>query len=81
MQPDDFDLLSEISETETIAVKRSIREIEYLNRRYGAGRWRKRKGTALIRYKRSNRVVHAEIHWYEAQGIGAVKWKVKRELE
>lgn len=39
------------------------------------------KGFAMIRYKDSDKVVLAEIHWYEAHGIGAVKWKVKRELE
>lgn len=79
MLPEDFDLLSEITDIETMAVKHSIREIDHLNRRYGIGRWRKRKGVATIRYKKSGRVVRAEIHWYEAHGIGAVKWKVKHE--
>jgi hypothetical protein len=79
MQPEDFDLLSEITNVETMGVNRSIHELEHLNRQYGAGRWRKRKGIATIRYKRSGRVVVAEVHWYEAHGIGAVKWKVKRE--
>ncbi len=59
MQPEDFDILSEITDIETMVVNRSIRELEHLNRRYGAGRWRKRKGRALIRYKNSGRVVHA----------------------
>ncbi|HQY91849.1 hypothetical protein [Caldilinea sp.] len=81
MQPEDFELLSEISGIEPISRNRSIREIEYLNRRFGKGRWRKLKGTATIQYKHSGRVVRAELHWYEAHGIGAVKWKVKRELE
>jgi len=62
-----------------MVVNRSIREVEHLNRQDGVGRWRKRKGIATIRYKKSSRVVRAEIHWYEAHGIGAVKWKVKRE--
>jgi len=77
--PEDFDILSEITEIQTMVVNRSIRELEQLNRQYGIGRWRKRKGFAIIRYKRSGRVVEAEIHWYEAHGIGAVKWKVKNE--
>ena len=81
MQPDGFDLLSEIEEIETIAISGSIREREYLNRRYGRARWRKRKGVAVIRYHQTNRVVKAELHWYEAHGVGAVKWKVKREIE
>lgn len=80
MQPADFDLLSEIANVETIVVNRSIREIESLNRQFGEGHWRKRKGIATIRYERTGRIVRAEIHWYEAHGIGSVKWKVKREL-
>lgn len=80
MVPEDFDILDEIVHTENIVVNRSIREVQYLNRQYGVGRWRKRKGIATIRYKKSGRIVRAEIHWYEAHGIGAVKWKVKREF-
>lgn len=52
MQPDEFDILDQIIETENIAVSRSIRELQYLNGRYGIGRWRKRKGIATIQYKR-----------------------------
>jgi hypothetical protein len=81
MKPEDFDLLTEIINTETTAVNHSIRELEFLNRRYGVSRWRKRKGVATIRYKKNGLVVRAEVHWYEAHGIGAVKWKVKRELK
>ena len=81
MQPEDFDLLSEIDSVEVISRNRSIREVRHLNHRYGAGKWRKLKGIATIRYKHNQRVVIAEIHWYEAHGIGAVKWKVKREVE
>lgn len=80
MAPEDFDILDEIVSIENIAVNRSIREIQHLNRRYGIGRWRKRKGIATIQYKKSGHIVRAEIHWYEAHGIGAVKWKVKREF-
>ena len=80
MAPEDFDVLDEIVHVENIAVNRSIREVQHLNRQYGVGRWRKRKGIATIQYKKSGRIVRAEIHWYEAHGIGAVKWKVKREF-
>ncbi|MBI3960337.1 MAG: hypothetical protein HY328_16105 [Chloroflexi bacterium] len=80
MQPDEFDILGEITNIETFAIRRSIREVEFLNRHYGAGRWRKREGFATIRYHQTGRVVRAEIHWYETHGIGAVKWKVKREF-
>ncbi|MCW1969886.1 MAG: hypothetical protein KIH69_017370 [Anaerolineae bacterium] len=80
MQPSDFELLGEITEIETIAVNRSIRELKHLNRTYGKGRWRKCKGFAMIRYNDTNITVFAELHWYEAHGIGKVKWKVKKEL-
>jgi len=81
MRPRSFDILGDITDVETIAVGRSIRELDYLNRKYGRGRWRKCKGVALICYNKSGRVVKAEIHWYEAHGIGAEEWKIKRELE
>jgi hypothetical protein len=55
MQPEDFDLLSEITSIETMVVNRSIREVQELNRQYGVGRWRKRKGMATIRYRRTTR--------------------------
>lgn len=63
MRPEDFDILSEITDQETISINRSIREVEHLNRRYGIGRWRKCKGQALIQYKKNKRIVYAEIHW------------------
>lgn len=44
-----FELLSPITEIETMVVGRAIREIARLRKRYGAGRWRKRKGIAIIR--------------------------------
>ena len=81
VNPETFDLLSDITDQETIAVNRSIREVRDLNRRFGVGRWRKRKGIAMIQFKLSGRVVRAEVHWYEAQGVGSVRWKVKRELK
>lgn len=66
MQPEEFELISEISDVALISRNRSIREVDYLNRRYGRGRWRKLKGIATIRYKHSGQVVRAEIYWYEA---------------
>ena len=80
VKPEIFDLPSDITDQETIAVNRSIREVRDLNRRFGVGRWRRRKGIAMIQFKLSGRVVRAEVHWYEAQGVGSVRWKVKREL-
>ena len=80
MQPTDFEILSELTEIETIAVNRSIRELKHLNRTYGKGRWRKCKAIVMIRYNGTDITVMAELHWYEAHGIGKVKWKVKQEI-
>ena len=74
-----FEILGEISEVETFAVGSGIREIARLRRRYGGGHWRKRKGIARIRL--SDGSVHlAELHWYEAAGIGRKEFKIKHLL-
>jgi len=78
MEP--FEIISEIREIETIAVETSISEISRLRKQYGHGRWRKLKGVAMIRL-RSGRVRKAELHWYEAHGIGRKEIKRKSYLE
>jgi len=65
---------------EVIAAGSSIRELERLEELYGRGNWRKMKGVALIRL-RSGRVRRAELHWYEAHGIGRKEFKRKRYLD
>lgn len=75
-----FEIVGEITEIEPIAVGRSIRELPRLRRQYGGGRWRKLKGVALIRL-RNGQVRRAELHWYEAHGIGRKEMKRKRYLE
>lgn len=75
-----FEIVGEISDIETIAVGNRIRELSRLRRRYGKGRWRKLKGVALIRL-RSGRIRTAELHWYEAHGIGRKEVKRKRYLD
>jgi hypothetical protein len=75
-----FEIIGEIERIELIAVGTSIRDIARLRKRYGSGRWRKLKGTATVRL-RSSAVHRAEIHWYEAHGIGRVKFKIKRFLD
>ena len=75
-----FEIIGEIADIETIAVGSSIRELPRLRKQYGAGRWRKLKGVALIRL-RSGPVHRAELHWYEAHGVGRRKMKVKRRLD
>jgi hypothetical protein len=76
----DFDILEEVANVETIAVGKRMRELLRLEKQYGNARWRKMKGEAKIRL-RSGRVVRAELHWYEAHGIGRKEFKRKRYLE
>jgi len=72
-----FDIVSEITEVETIAVGSRIRDIKRLRKQFGPGRWRKLKGIALVRLQ-SGRIRRVELHWYEAHGIGKRKVKIKR---
>ena len=74
-----FRILGEIADAETIATGSGIREIARLRKRYGRGRWRKRKGIAEIELP-SGEIVAAELHWYEATGIGRRELKIKRLL-
>jgi len=75
----EFEVLGEISAIETFAIGSRIREIARLRRYYGRGRWRKRKGIAKIRLADGS--VHlAELHWYEAAGIGRKELKIKHLL-
>lgn len=74
-----LEIIGEISEVETIATGSGIREIARLRRFYGRGRWRKRKGVAEVHLE-SGEIVRAEIHWYEATGIGKREFKIKRIL-
>lgn len=75
-----FEIVSEIAEIKTIASGSTIRGISRLRKRYGSGRWRKLKGVAFIRLP-NGRVRKAELHWYEAHGIGKREIKRKRYLD
>ena len=75
-----FEIVGQISEIETIAVGGRIREIMRIRKQFGQGRWRKLKGTATVRLT-SGRTRKAEVHWYEAHGIGKRKLKIKRLLD
>ena len=76
----DFELVGELHDVETIAVGQSIRELARLRRLYSKGRWRKMKGVARIRL-RDGRLRLAELHWYEAHGIGKKEFKRKRYVD
>jgi hypothetical protein len=74
-----FEIIGEITDIETVAVGSSIREIARLWRVYGLGRWRKLKGIATVRLS-DGTICEAEVHWYEAHGIGRKEEKIKRIL-
>ncbi len=75
-----FEILGELTSIEIIAAGSSIRTLRHLIDAYGLGRWRKLKGTASVRL-RNGRVRRAEIHWYEAHGIGKKDFKIKRYID
>ncbi len=75
----DVEVISDITNIEPIAKSGSIRDIARLRKVYGGGRWRKLKGIALVRLP-DGIVCEAEVHWYEAHGIGKKEIKVKRIL-
>jgi hypothetical protein len=79
--PQDFDVLSEITGIQIIARGVGVDARHYLNRMYGRGRWRKMKGCAWVRLKRSGEEFYAELHWFEAHGIGRREMKRKFKIE
>lgn len=75
-----FEIVGEISGIETIATGSGIRDIRRLRKHYGKGRWRKMKGVARVRLA-SGHIRLAELHWYEAHGIGKKEFKRKHYLD
>lgn len=75
-----FKIVGPIQDIETIAIGNSIREVDRLRDLYGKGRWRKLKGIALIQFA-DGRIRKAELHWYEAHGVGRFEFKRKRYLD
>ena len=75
-----FEIIGDITDIEVIAVGNSIQDIAHLRAQYGPGRWRKLKGVATIEL-RNGRIRQAELHWYEAHGIGKREFKRKRYLD
>lgn len=75
-----FEIIGEITKTETIAVGSKIRILSLLRKRYGKGRWRKLKGIANVRLL-DGAIRLAEVHWFEAHGIGKKKMRIKRFLD
>lgn len=75
-----FEIIGNVSDIETIASGNSIRELNRLNETYDAGRWRKLKGVATVRLSNGT-YCSAEVHWYEAVGIGRKGPKIKQFLD
>ena len=75
-----FEVIGKIENVETIAVGGRIHDIMRLRKQYGPGRWRKLKGVARVRLENGS-LRTAEVHWYEAHGIGKKKMKIKRFLD
>ena len=75
-----FEIVGKIESQKTFVTGNAIREIARLRRVYGKGRWRKRKGIATIRFENGS-TRRAEIHWYEATGIGKKEFKIKYLLD
>lgn len=75
-----FEIVGEIGNIQTIVAGRRIRQLARLKKLYGSGRWRKMKGEAWIRLA-SGALRRAELHWYEAHGVGKRSMKFKRYLD
>ena len=75
-----FRVVGEVTDVELIAVGNNIRILPFLRKRYGQGRWRKLKGVAIVRLA-DGALRRAEVHWFEAHGIGKRKIRIKRFLD
>lgn len=75
-----FELIGKIENLETIAIGSNIHDLARLRKMYGLGRWRKLKGFGRVRLTDGSEC-DAELHWYEAHGIGRKEMKVKRLLD
>jgi len=80
MEHDDVEIVGDITDIEIIATGRGIRRLKHLRKRYGGRRWRKLKGVAMVRLTRGS-TRRAEVHWYEAHGVGRKGLKIKRFLD
>jgi len=75
-----FKIVGKMEQERTFATGSGIREIARLVNVYGKGRWRKRKGIALVQFQ-DGTMRTAEVHWYEATGIGRKEYKIKHFVD
>lgn len=72
----DFEIVGDVTDVEPIAIGIGVRDRARLRKQYGRGRWRKLKGVASVRLV-DGTIRIAEVHWYEAHGIGKREFKLK----
>ena len=75
-----FEIIGKITQIETFAVGKGIRELIQLKKIYGQGHWRKRQGIPRVQLSDGTRKL-LELHWYEATGIGKKEFKIKHYLD
>jgi hypothetical protein len=75
-----FEIIGEIENIEEISAGGRIRDIMRIQKQHGPGRWRKLKGSAIVRLQ-SGKLRNAELHWYEAHGLGKKRMKIKKFLD
>ena len=75
-----FKIVGKMEQARTFATGSEIREVARLINVYGKGRWRKRKGIAKVQF-RDGMIRTAEVHWYEATGIGRKEIKIKHFVD
>lgn len=72
-------VLGDIGDVETIATGRGVQIRRHLDRVHGKANWRKMKGVATVCLPDGS-ICRAEVHWFEAHGIGRKDIKIKRVI-
>ena len=75
-----FEVVGEISDVETVAEGTGVRIRSMLDKVHGKGRWRKLKGVARVRVE-DGTIRPAELHWFEAHGVGRRRMRIKAFLD
>lgn len=75
-----FEIVGPLQGIEIIARGNGVRVRAQLNATYGVGNWRKLKAVATVRQTATGSLWVAEVHFYEAHGIGRREFKIKRRI-
>jgi hypothetical protein len=75
-----FKVVGRIVDVAKIASGKGTRERRRLRKLYGGRIWKKLKGTAIVELSDGTMCL-AELHWYEAHGVGKRELKIKRILQ